>query len=88
MRHWRHGVSNLMAQAGTAVLSRPQPAHAILTLWPFTIAMHSDPGLADLAVVVLAFRYRTTRLLTLGERDFRQVEPLQGDAFRLLPTDS
>ncbi len=46
-----------------------------------------DLGLADLSVMVLASRYRTTRLLTFDERDFRQVEPLQGGAFTLLPTD-
>ena len=47
-----------------------------------------DLGLADLSVVVLAARYRTTRLLTFDERDFRQVTPLQGGAFSLLPADS
>lgn len=46
-----------------------------------------DLGLADLSVIVLAFRYRTTRLLTFDERDFRQVTPLQGGAFSLLPAD-
>lgn len=46
-----------------------------------------DLGLADLSVVVLASRYRSTRLLTFDERDFRQVTPLQGGAFSLLPAD-
>jgi predicted nucleic acid-binding protein len=44
-------------------------------------------GLADLSVIVLAFRYRTSRLLTFDERDFRQVTPLQGGSFSLLPAD-
>lgn len=44
-------------------------------------------GLSDCAVVVLAARYDTVRLLSFDERDFRPVEPLQGGAFQLLPTD-
>lgn len=44
-------------------------------------------GLADLSVVVLAYRYRTLRLLTFDERDFRPLTPLQGGAFMLLPAD-
>lgn len=46
-----------------------------------------DLGLADLSVVVLAYRYRTRRLLTFDERDFRAVTPLYGDSFVLLPAD-
>lgn len=46
-----------------------------------------DLGLADLSVVVLAQRYRTRRLLTFDERDFRPITPLQGGAFILLPAD-
>jgi uncharacterized protein len=44
-------------------------------------------GLADLSVVVLAYRFRTRRLLTFDERDFRPVKPLQGGVFTLLPGD-
>ena len=44
-------------------------------------------GLADCALVVLAARYETTRLLTFDERHFRAVTPLRGDAFTLLPAD-
>jgi uncharacterized protein len=44
-------------------------------------------GLADCALVVLAARYETTRLLTFDERHFRVVAPLRGDAFTLLPAD-
>jgi uncharacterized protein len=46
-------------------------------------------GIADAANVVLADRYRTTRLLTLDQRHFRRLRPLWGaDYFTLLPYDS
>lgn len=44
-------------------------------------------GLADLAVIVLAARFNTTRILTFDERHFRAVQPLGGGAFTLLPRD-
>ena len=44
-------------------------------------------GLTDASVAVLAARHRTTRLLTLDERDFRPMRPLYGTAFTLLPAD-
>jgi uncharacterized protein len=44
-------------------------------------------GIADASIVVLADRYRTTRLLTLDERHFRVVAPLHADAFTILPAD-
>ena len=46
-----------------------------------------DLGLADLSIAVLAHRYRTNRLLTFDERDFRAIEPIAGGAFLLLPAD-
>jgi uncharacterized protein len=46
-----------------------------------------DLGLADLSVVILAHRFRTLRLLTFDERDFRAVTPLAGGSFTLLPRD-
>lgn len=46
-----------------------------------------DLGLADLSVIVLAHRYRTRRILTFDERDFRAVTPLRDGAFTLLPAD-
>ena len=46
-----------------------------------------DLRLADLSVVILAHRYRTRRLLTFDERDFRAVAPLSGGTFTLLPRD-
>ena len=44
-------------------------------------------GLADASLVVLAQRYRTRRILTFDERAFRQVRPLQGGSFVVLPAD-
>jgi uncharacterized protein len=45
-------------------------------------------GIADASIVVLADRYGTDRVLTLDERHFRSVRPLQGGYFRLLPADA
>jgi predicted nucleic acid-binding protein len=45
-------------------------------------------GLADCALVVLAARYRTTRILSFDERHFRAVRPLYGDTFTILPQDA
>ena len=45
-------------------------------------------GITDASLVVLAARYDTRGLLTLDHRHFRQLTPLQGGRFRLLPTDS
>ncbi len=44
-------------------------------------------GLADCALIVLAARNRTTRIVTFDERHFRAVKPLHGKAFTLLPAD-
>lgn len=46
--------------------------------------------LADAVGVVLAHRYRTDRIFTLDQRDFRSVTPLTPGfpAFRLLPADA
>ncbi len=45
-------------------------------------------GLADASLVVLANRWATRRILTLDERAFRTVTPLQGGAFTVLPADA
>ncbi|HEX3693405.1 MAG TPA: PIN domain-containing protein [Solirubrobacteraceae bacterium] len=45
-------------------------------------------GLADASLVVLANRWGTRRILTLDQRAFRAVTPLQGGAFEVLPADS
>ncbi|HWU09749.1 MAG TPA: PIN domain-containing protein [Streptomyces sp.] len=46
--------------------------------------------LADAVGVVLADRYRTDRIFTLHQRDFRAITPLTPglSAFRILPVDS
>jgi predicted nucleic acid-binding protein len=45
-------------------------------------------GLADCALVVLAARYDTTRIVSFDERHFRVVTPLSGGAFTILPADA
>jgi uncharacterized protein len=45
-------------------------------------------GLADASVAILASRHRTRRLLTLDERHFRAMRPLNGGSFKLLPSDA
>lgn len=45
-------------------------------------------GLAGASVAVLAARHRTTRILSLDERDFRPMRPLYGTAFTLIPADA
>ncbi|MGA2929590.1 MAG: PIN domain-containing protein [Solirubrobacteraceae bacterium] len=47
-----------------------------------------DLGLADCALVVLADRYRTDRILTFDERHFRTVTQLRGEPFTVLPADA
>lgn len=44
-------------------------------------------GLADASVVVIAGRAGTNRILTLDERHFRALRPLDGEAFEIVPVD-
>ena len=44
-----------------------------------------DLGLADCALITLAARYQTTRILSFDH--LRAVTPLHGDAFVILPAD-
>ncbi len=44
-------------------------------------------SLADTALVMLAHRFRTRRVLTFDERASRTVTPLQDGAFTILPAD-
>ena len=44
-------------------------------------------GIADASLVVLAEKWETRRILTLDERVFRAVTPLQGGSFDILPRD-
>jgi hypothetical protein len=45
-------------------------------------------GLADASLVVLAAKHGTNRILTLDERQFRALRPLDGGYFTLLPADA
>lgn len=45
-------------------------------------------GLADCALVVIADRYETDRVVTFDERHFRAVTPLAGGSFTILPADN
>ena len=45
-------------------------------------------GLADCALVTLAARHRTTRIVSFDERHFRAVAPLHGATFTILPADA
>ncbi len=45
-------------------------------------------GLAACAVVVIADRYATKRIVSYDERHFRAVTPLAGGAFTILPADA
>jgi predicted nucleic acid-binding protein len=47
-----------------------------------------EVGLADASLLLLARRFRTRRILTLDERCFRVLTPLQGGSFQLLPRDA
>lgn len=44
-------------------------------------------GLADCALVTIAGRYETDRILSFDERHLRAVTPLHGRAFTLVPLD-
>jgi len=47
-----------------------------------------DLGLADCALVVIADRYETNRVVTFDERHFRAVTPIAGGSFTILPADN
>jgi uncharacterized protein len=44
-------------------------------------------GLADCALVALANRHHTTRILSFDARHFRAVTPLGGGSFTIMPAD-
>jgi len=46
-----------------------------------------DLGLCDAAVIAVAERLGTDRILTVDERDFRAIRSVRGKSFRLLPAD-
>lgn len=45
-------------------------------------------GLADASLVVLGQRFSSRRVLTLDERAFRTLRPIQGGHFTVLPADA
>ena len=45
-------------------------------------------GLAEASFIVLAERHGTTRMLTVDERAYRAVAPLQGGTFTVLSADA
>jgi predicted nucleic acid-binding protein len=47
-----------------------------------------DLGLADAAVIAVADRLRTRRILTVDERHFRVIRSSDGKPFTLLPADA
>jgi uncharacterized protein len=72
---------------GTYVVDALTPPE--LTIARDVVARYRDLelGLADASLVVLASRWRTRRILTLDERAFRAVTPLQGGSFEIMPAD-
>jgi predicted nucleic acid-binding protein len=73
--------------SGTYVVDALTPPE--LTIARDVVARYRDLelGLADASLVVLAARWRTRRILTLDERAFRAVSPLQGGSFEILSAD-
>jgi uncharacterized protein len=73
--------------AGTYIVDALAPSE--LSIARDVVARYRDLelGLADASLVVLANRWQTRRILTLDERAFRAVSPLQGGAFEILPAD-
>ncbi len=76
-----------LAAGRFAVAPLEQPDYAAITDLDARYA-DLDLGLADCALIVLAARHRTTRILSFDERHFRAVTPLRGKAFTLLPADA
>jgi uncharacterized protein len=74
--------------AGTYVMDAL--THPELTVARDVAARYRDLelGLADASLVVLAARWQTRRILTLDERAFRTVTPLQGGFFTMPPADA
>lgn len=68
-----------------SVLDRTDVARAVTVMRDYG---DMQVGLADATVVVLAARMGTDRILTLDERHFRAIRPLQGGAFTVLPADA
>lgn len=76
-------------QDGQYKLAELRPADLVAAHDVRTKYQALQPDLADSVGVVLADRYRTDRIVTLDQRDFRAIKPLTRglDAFRILPAD-
>ena len=79
---------SICAEVGILSLKAANPADYAASLDIDSRYADLDLGLADCALIVLAARHRTTRILTFDERHFRAVTPLRGKAFTLLPADA
>jgi hypothetical protein len=81
-----------MAGDGQGGVSGPGRAVRVVQrrAWQWALAnRHPNGSLpAGAEVARHAGRHRTTRLLTLDERDFQPMRPLYGPAFTLLPADA
>lgn len=79
----------LLREVADGVLTLAEFGHDDAAQAAALVERYSDLeiGLADASIVVLAARYQTTRVLTLDQRHFRAMTPLQGGSFTLLPAD-
>ena len=73
--------------AGTYVMDAITPPELAVACDVAARYRDLELGLADASLVVLAARWQTRRILTLDERAFRAVTPLQGGFFTVLPAD-
>jgi uncharacterized protein len=74
--------------AGTYVMDSLAPSELAVARDIAARYRDLELGLADASLVVLAGRWQTRRILTLDERAFRVVTPLQGGSFTVLPADA
>jgi predicted nucleic acid-binding protein len=79
----------LLEQVGSGAYELAPFANADVEAARGVVAQYEELGigLADASVVVLAARHGTQRVLTLDERHFRALRPLEGGHFVLLPAD-
>lgn len=74
--------------AGTYVMDALTPSELAVARDVAARYRDLELGLADASLVVLAARWQTRCILTLDERAFRAVTPLQGGFFTVLPADA
>jgi uncharacterized protein len=76
-----------LAEGRYAVVSLEREDYAAVQNLEYLYA-DLELGLADCAIVLIAHRLNTTRIISFDERHFRAVTPLQGGAFTILPADA